>query len=151
MNHYKFYGLLKQMPGADKEQIVRAASGFTTSLSEFAEKDTAGYWRMVATMAKTVDGGEGRAATQGSPNNAETKRLRSAILHRLQKYGIDTTDWAKVNAFLELPQVAGKKLYDITNDEMTALIPKLHAIMAKEKARLEADAVAAASKLKINN
>ena len=40
----RFYALLKQMPYADKEQLIHEASGgVTTSLSQFAETDAKGY------------------------------------------------------------------------------------------------------------
>ena len=61
-----------------------------------------------------------------------TKKLRSAILHRLQKHGVDTTQWANVNSFMENPRIAGKRLYDMSDDEMRAFIPKMESILAKD-------------------
>ena len=60
------------------------------------------------------------------------KRQRSAVLLRLQKIGIDTTDWIKVNAFLEDIRIAGKPFYKLDYEELTGLIPKLEAILKKQ-------------------
>lgn len=60
------------------------------------------------------------------------KRQRSAVLLRLQKIGIDTTDWNKVNAFLEDIRIAGKPFYKLGYEELTGLIPKLEAILKKQ-------------------
>lgn len=66
----------------------------------------------------------------------EVKQLRSAILNRLQRYGVDTTSWARVNQFLQQPRIAGKRLYEMSIDEMRSLIPKLEMILQKaEKAK----------------
>ena len=59
------------------------------------------------------------------------KRMRSAVLKRLQQIGIDTTDWDKVNAFLSSKKIAGKPLYNLGYDELQALIPKLESIKKK--------------------
>lgn len=157
MKHTRFFSLLARMPGADKEQIVYEASGFTSSLSEYAEKDPQGYWRMVGAMAARVEGKDVphlqnvEHRIQPADTTAELKRHRSAILIRLQKHGLDTTNWATINAFMKLPRVAGKQLNQLSIDEMKALIPKLEAIMKKEKARLDEDAKAKASRLTITN
>lgn len=66
-----------------------------------------------------------------------TKKLRSQILVKLQKHGVDTTDWSKVNQFLENPRIAGKRLYNMTHDEMQALIRKLGSILDKDAEKLK--------------
>lgn len=65
-------------------------------------------------------------------NIAETKKLRSSILKKLQLHGVDTTDWTCVNRFLEQPRIAGKRLYNMSNEEMLALIKKLGSILGKD-------------------
>jgi hypothetical protein len=127
-NHAQFYGLIKKLPGAQKEDIVYAYSnGATTSLREFEQTDTKGYNLMLCELQKRVD----------MEHDRETKRLRSAILTRLQRYGVDTTQWHDVNRFLEQPRVAGKRLYDMQHDEMRALIPKLEIILKKHKTKTD--------------
>lgn len=61
------------------------------------------------------------------------KWQRSAVLKRLQQIGVDTTDWNRVNGFLQQPRIAGKPLYQLDSDELAALIPKLEAIKKKIK------------------
>ncbi len=65
------------------------------------------------------------------------KSKRSAILKRLQKHGIDTTDWRKVNAFLEQPRIAGKRLYEMSIEEMQNFIRKMESILKKDKEQQE--------------
>lgn len=89
--HGQFFTLLKQLPEAKKEEIVYAYSnGTTESLSEFYRDDIQGYKLMIRELQKRVQ----------LEIDRETKRLRSAILKRLQEYGVDTTDWHEVNRFL---------------------------------------------------
>jgi hypothetical protein len=63
---------------------------------------------------------------------AETKKLRSSILKKLQQHGVNTTDWTCVNLFLENPRIAGKRLYNMSNEEMQLLIKKLGSILGKD-------------------
>jgi hypothetical protein len=135
--HGRFYGAIARLPGANKEDIVwRYSYLLTTSLTEFLEKNPQGYWAMVADLeqkAPFTKGEEQDRVVKNLITERTIKQKRSAILHRLQKYGIDTTDWRKVNAFLEQPRIAGKRLYDMTIDEMQDLIKKLESILKKEK------------------
>ena len=124
--HSCFWALLKLMPCAEKEEIVNSYSGgITTSLSEFYERYPLEYQIMLADM-------EQKTTITRLKNEALIKQKRSAVLKRLQKYGIDTTDWNKVNDFLMQPKIAGKKLYDMSIDELQKLIAKLEIILKKE-------------------
>ena len=66
-------------------------------------------------------------------NTDEQKKLRSSALHQLQKYGIDTTDWTKVNAFCQDARIAGKPFKDLNFDELAALTRKMRAINHKRE------------------
>lgn len=135
----RFYSLLSLMPDPDKEalkeDLVWQFSDLrTTSLREFHSVNPEGYARMLMMMQGEVD--------RHNPKRfalLETKRLRSAILHRLQRYGVDTTCWGSVNAFLQSPRIAGKRLYNMSTEEMEALIPKLESILRKEFERKDAE------------
>ena len=130
--HSRFFGILSKMPGANKEDIVWQYSHcLTNSLSEFLEKNPKGYWAMINDLERR--GVLHTPNTSNATNSTLVKSKRSAILHRLQMHGVDTTDWNKVNAFLEQPKIAGKRLYDMTIDEMQSLIPKLESILRKDK------------------
>jgi hypothetical protein len=127
----RFFVLLHKMKGAEKEELVWQYSGMrTVSLHEFHDMDAEGYERMVEDMQKTVDSLE-------KDQERETKRLRSSILFKLQKYGIDTTNWAEVNRFMKQPRIAGKALYEMSCDEMRELIMKMGSILNKEKKKDE--------------
>jgi hypothetical protein len=112
-----------QMPNADKEILVLSYSGGkTTSLREFYQSSQRGYYEMLNDLQRRIN----------SVSIDEIKKLRSAILHRMQKYGVDTTNWTNVNRFLSRPKIAGKCLYEMTANEMSALIPKLEIILRKK-------------------
>ena len=128
MSYSRFFVLLKQIPQADKEEMVWTYSNMkTNSLNEFATIDPDGYNRMINDMQNIVNG----------INAQDLKSLRSAILHRLQKHGVDTTNWANVNRFMEQPRIAGKKLYEMSVPEMQDLIKKLESILSKDKKHQE--------------
>ncbi len=128
----RFYSLLSMMPADDKEELKEQlvwqySNMLTVSLREFAQSRPDDYRRMLADMQSEVN-----RLNPARFQQQETKRLRSAILHRLQKYGVDTTSWEVVNRFLEQPRIAGKRLYNMSIDEMNALIPKLENILRKQ-------------------
>lgn len=128
--HARFYGLIKHFPHLTKEDIVWQYSGMlTTSLSTFYEKKPGAYFAMISEMQKIANG----MKTPATPDQNSIKKLRSAILHRLQKHGVDTTNWDKVNRFMENPRIAGKRLYNMSEAEMKAFIPKMESILGKDK------------------
>lgn len=124
--HDKFFSLLSQMPGASKEDMVWQYSGMlTTSLREFYAKKPEEYKRMVADLAV-------KAASKRAGQDQDIKKLRSAILKRLQQHGVDTADWTRVNTFLAQPRIAGKLLFEMDANEMRKLIAKLEQIFRKD-------------------
>lgn len=123
----RFFALLAKMPGADKEELVWNFSGMlTTSLREFYEKNPEGYKRMIATMQLEVH------KNSIPPDIRDLKRLRSAVLTRIQQHGVDTTNWQRVNQFLQQPRIAGKRLYEMDEKALMALIHKLEMILKKD-------------------
>lgn len=133
----KFFALLNHLPSPDKDELKRSLvwqySGMLTeSLKELHDQKPNDYKRMLADMQDQVN-----KFNPSKFRQSETRRLRSSILHRLQKYGIDTTCWPVVNKFLECPRIAGKRLYNLSNEEMEALIPKLESILKKDFEKLE--------------
>ena len=130
--HARFYGLLRLLPYTSKNELVWQYSNMLTdSLSEFYERDRNGYNRMIADMQKLVNRMD--KAPKPTGDNHNLKKLRSAILHRIQKHGVDTTDWNKVNRFMEQPRIAGKRLYDMSEEEMRVFIPKIESILKKDQ------------------
>lgn len=74
---------------------------------------------------------QGKVNSQRITTDA-VKKLRSAVLKRLQQIGIDTTDWDAVNAYLRSPKIAGHALYELSGQELSNLIPKLESIKRKQ-------------------
>lgn len=62
-----------------------------------------------------------------------TRKLRGGVLKRMQLLGVDTTDWAKVNTFLEDSRIAGKRLYEMAPEELQACIVRLEMILKKKQ------------------
>lgn len=124
-NFARFYMLLKEMPGADKEDLVRQyTKDRTESLKEMKTKE---YTEMCNAMEKVVHG-----KASYIEQITQMKAARSAVLTRLQKIGIDTTSWSQIDNFCLNPKIAGKAFKMIPYEELRELIPKLESILRKD-------------------
>jgi hypothetical protein len=56
------------------------------------------------------------------------KKKRSLCLKLMQKLGVDTTDWTRVNEFCKNPRIAGKAFAQLGVKDLDALQVKLRAI-----------------------
>ena len=127
-NFHRFYALFNRLPcGGDREDLKETlvssfTDGRTTSLREMSEAE---YKTMCAALEQKVNPNARALYIQ------ERKRRRSSALHQLQLYGVDTTDWNKVNAFCEQPRIAGKPFRDLDCEELEALTRKMRAIIRK--------------------
>lgn len=127
-NYHRFYALFNRLPcGGDREDLKETlvssyTNGRTTSLREMSEAE---YKTMCAALEQKVNPDARALYIQ------ERKRRRSSALHQLQLYGVDTTDWSKVNAFCEQPRIAGKPFRDLDCEELEALTKKMRAIIRK--------------------
>ena len=61
----------------------------------------------------------------------EQKKRRSECLKLMQKLGVDTTDWTRINAFCQDPRIAGKVFARLSNEELEQLSVKLRSIRRK--------------------
>lgn len=59
------------------------------------------------------------------------RQHRSRCLRLMQKLGIDTTDWERINAFCRDKRIAGKVFAELSNEELEQLSVKLRAISRK--------------------
>lgn len=128
-NYSSFYGLLKILPGSDKdalkEEIVyQFTNGRTRSLREMSLPE---YNEAVRTMEKLVPPEAGSEALK------QLKRKRSDVLHQMQLLGVDTADWKKVDAFCEDKRIAGKCFRHLDDEELSMLLKKLRAIRRKKE------------------
>lgn len=62
---------------------------------------------------------------------ADLKRLRSAVLHRMQKLGVDTADWGTVDRFCLQPRIAGRRFAELDHAALEVMIAKLEALRRK--------------------
>lgn len=116
-NYAAFYGLLKSMPGASKEDLVlQWTNGRTSSLKEMSERE---YSLMIRQLRQQVE------------NLEEKKKARSAVLKQFQLYGIDTTDWDAVDRFCCNARIAGKPFRYLTIPELKSLRVKMLSIRNK--------------------
>lgn len=131
-NFAEFWSLINRMPGAHdglKEELVLSfTDGRTDSLREMREDE---YKRMCASMRESVNGGMSEERLQ-----IELKKRRSAVLHRIQQLGVDTTSWANVDNFCMQPRIAGKIFRRLTIEELSGLIPKLENIRRKQQIKV---------------
>lgn len=122
----RFYALLGKLRGADKDELVlQYTNGRTTHLHLMSE----GEYRMMCDGMERVAGYDGRREAW----RQEMRRRRSAALHQMQKLGVDTSDWGKVNAFCLDRRIAGKEFREIDGDGLGRLYRKLRAMRAKKE------------------
>lgn len=132
-DYTRFYALLRRMTGdrdTIKETLVlRFTEGRTTSLREMSRKE---YDAMCAAMVAEVE----HSGMGGEEYGREIKRLRSAVLKRMQRLGINTTDWSAVDAFCRQPRIAigeAKPFAQLSLSELKDMIKKLQAILNKPR------------------
>lgn len=120
-NYAAFWATLKKMPHVDKETLISEwTQGRTTSLREMSEQE---YSRMLRHIKQLVD------------STDELRRARSLVLNLMQQYGVDTTDWGRVNEFTQQRRIAGKHFAGLSIEELKALSRKLRSMLAKQPER----------------
>ena len=125
-NYARFYALLKQLPHADKDTLVwQYTQGRTKSLKETSKWE---YDVMCRDMERVVNNDNKVALKQ-----AALRKARSGVLHQLQIYGLDTTDWATVDAFCKNPRIAGKLFRELTIKDLNEVNKKIRVIIKKQK------------------
>lgn len=126
----RFFALMKLLPWADKEELVwRFTGGRTKSLRCMTEEE----YEMMCSELRRISGYEESVKKQ----RAALRKARSGALHQLQLWGVDTSDWSKVNAFVEDKRIAGKLFALLTMDELNALNSKLRAMIRKRRRKEE--------------
>lgn len=123
-NYSRFYALLQNLPGADKEELVyQFTQGRTTHLHLMVRNE---YDKMCDMMAKTCGCDE-----QHEKFRKELRKARSGVLHQMQLLGIDTSDWARVDAFCKDARIACQEFRKINIDDLNKLNTKLRVIRRK--------------------
>jgi hypothetical protein len=123
-----FYSLLNRMHDPDKKALKESivsqyTSGRTTSLKEITMPE---YLSALEGMERLV------MPTYQEQIQKVIKQKRSAVLHQMQLYGIDTTDWSRINAFCKDSRIAGKVFRELDAEELDALLVKIRLIRRKQ-------------------
>lgn len=128
-NYARFYLLLDRLPLEDKDELKSSmvrqyTNGRTGSIREMSTEE---YDEMCDGLDRMV--GEHKAR---EIYRMELREKRSTVLHQLQKMGIDTANWERVNAYCRDPRIAGKEFRKLTLEDLEALNVKLRIIWRKE-------------------
>lgn len=121
-NFGRFYTAINKLSGIGdrddfkRQMVSQYTGGRTDSLREMTRQE---YDRCCEAL-------EGQ-----SRYKEELRKERSATLKLMQKAGIDTTDWRRINDFCRDSRIAGKEFARITADEHKQLRRKIRAIDSK--------------------
>ena len=121
-NFVRFYAAFKLLPcSGDREELKRSLVrqytwDRTDSLREMTKRE---YDACCDSLERMVN------------YQPDLKKRRSIVLLLMQELGIDTTDWARINAFCEDKRIAGKPFGRLSTDELIDLATKLRGIKAK--------------------
>lgn len=113
----RFYGLLSRLPihddGMKAQFVSQYTSGRTSSLKEMRPDE---YDRMCDALEESLQ------------SRDVLRCRRSSVLRIMQRLGIDTTDWSRINAFCRDSRIAGKEFGRLSVSELEALATKLRSI-----------------------
>lgn len=121
VNYHRFYALLGRLYTTDRDEtkamlVSSFTDGRTTHLHEMTRKE---YDALCTSLEERTGWKE------------QLKKKRSLCLKLMQKAGVDTTDWARVNDFCQNPKIAGKVFAQLGLKDLDALQVKLRAIERK--------------------
>lgn len=113
----RFFGLLAKLPVHTeqmKEEFVSTyTNGRTSSLRDMTAQE---YVKMCDALDASLE------------NKSLLRTHRSTALNAMQRIGIDTTDWTRINAFCQDNRIAGAEFYHLSVAELEALTVKLRSI-----------------------
>lgn len=138
-NFARFYASFNRLPyDGDREEfkksiVMQYTWNRTDSLREMTSKE---YGACCSALEKLAGQDEWRQKMR-----EELRRRRSVCLKLMQRLGIDTSDWARVNDFCRHPRIAGKPFAHINAEELEGLAVKLRSIQRKGGLRPAQDRV----------
>ena len=129
-NYARFYVLLNRLPTTDREELKaelvnQYTGGRTDSLREMTAKE---YNDMCEAMQQMDQNRKVREVYR-----EQLRQKRSVALKLMQKHGIDTTDWERVDAFCMNTRISGKKFARLTVEELDMVAIKLRIINKKDR------------------
>ena len=121
INYHRFYALLGRLYTTDRDEtkamlVSSFTDGRTTHLHEMTQKE---YDAMCSSLEERTGWKE------------QLKKKRSLCLKLMQKAGVDTTDWQRINDFCRNPKIAGKAFAQLGVKDLDALQVKMRAILGK--------------------
>ena len=125
-NFARFYMTFNKMQyNGDREELKKSIVmqytwNRTESLREMTRKE----------YDACCDGIENIAGTKNAWRETIRKQ-RATALWLMQKVGIDTTDWVRINNFCQHPRICSKEFYRLDGEELEALCVKLRIIRNK--------------------
>lgn len=131
-NFARFYALFNKIPCSGdreefkKEMVSNATLGRTDSLREVTRRE---YQDLCEALEKVCPMSAEAKAREAAHD--ELRRQRSICLNLMQKLGIDTADWNRVNAFCQDGRIAGKVFRFLDTLELEQLSKKLRSIERK--------------------
>ena len=121
-NFARFYALFNQLPcGGDRDDMKRdLVRQWTWNRTDSLREMTKAEYDACCDALERLTG-----------RKDEQKKKRSLCLKLMQKLGIDTTDWTRINAFCQDQRIAGKPFARLTNEDLDALAMKIRSIQRK--------------------
>lgn len=128
-NFARFYATFNRLEyRGDKEElkqlmVLRFTKDRTSSLREMTQSEYMELCNAIEQMAGTA---------LHEQYVKLKKKKRSAVLHQMQIYGVDTTNWEIVDKFCLNPRITGKKFRDLEIEELEQLYKKLKMMIKKQ-------------------
>lgn len=127
-NFARFYATFNRLEyRGDKEElkqlmVLRFTKDRTSSLREMTQYEYMELCNAIEQMAGTA---------LHEQYVKLKKKKRSAVLHQMQIYGVDTTSWEIVDRFCLNPRIAGKQFRYLEIEELEQLYKKLKMMIKK--------------------
>ncbi|MEG1926407.1 MAG: hypothetical protein RR415_11755 [Ruthenibacterium sp.] len=118
---YTHKGMSKELK---EETLLNLTDGRTAHTNELTHNEATYLWGYLNGHT---------ASLKPATSDVLMKRRRSGCLTTMQKIGVDTTDWNRINAYCMGPTIAGKPFADITFEELVDLREKLEKILKKQE------------------
>ena len=128
-NFARFYATFNRLEyRGDKEElkqlmVLRFTKDRTSSLREMTQSEYMELCNAIEQMAGTA---------LHEQYVKLKKKKRSAVLHQMQIYGVDTTNWENVDKFCLNPRITGKKFRELEIEELEQLYKKLKMMIKKQ-------------------
>lgn len=128
-NFARFYASFNKLPyDGDREELKKSiVMEFTWNRTDSLREMTRKEYNACCDTLEEISGQDER----WQKRREELRYQRSVCLKLMQRLGIDTSDWARVNEFCRHPRIAGKPFGKIPVDELEELAVKLRLIQRK--------------------